>query len=88
MLLPAEVDAISEAVRARVRPSWTDLRYGRPGYAQLLRSTPSEIRTGADDESEMGVFHKLYQPQRETNLRIRLEEYLAVGLEAGAIFET
>jgi hypothetical protein len=36
----------------------------------------------------MGVFHKLYQPQRETNLRIRLDEYLGIGLEAGMIFET
>lgn len=85
---PAEVAAITAAVRARIRPSWTDLRYGRPAYAQLLRATPLDIRAGADDESEMGAFHKLYQPQREANLRIRLEEFLGVGLEAGAIVET
>ncbi|WP_129793257.1 hypothetical protein [Sphingosinicella sp. CPCC 101087] len=88
MLSAAEADAIVDAVRDRLRPSWTDLRYGRPGYAQLLRAAPVEIRTGADDESEMGVFHKLYQPQREANLRIRMEEYLVAGLEAGAIFAT
>jgi hypothetical protein len=88
LLSQAEIDAIVAAVRARVRPAWRDLQYGRPAYAQLLRASPPEIRTGADDESEMGVFHKLYQPQREANLRIRLEEFLGIGLEAGAIAET
>jgi hypothetical protein len=88
LISQAEIDAITAAVRARVVPAWTDRRYGRPAYGQLRRSTPLEIRAGADDESEMGVFHKIYQPQRETNLRIRLDEYLGVGLEAGLIFET
>ena len=41
---------------------------------------------GADDEGEMGVFHDLYQPQREANLRVRLEEYLRFGLEAGIFY--
>ena len=45
-------------------------------------------RHGADDEGEMGVMHALFQPQRETNLRIRLEEYLRFGLRAGLIYET
>ena len=31
----------------------------------------------------MGAFHELFEPQRETNLRIRLDEYLRFGLEAG-----
>jgi len=34
----------------------------------------------------MGAFHQLFQPQRETNLRIRLDEYLRVGLEAGIFY--
>jgi hypothetical protein len=46
------------------------------------------VRRGADDESEMGAFHHLFQPQRETNVRIRLDEYLRFGLEAGVFFET
>ena len=69
-------------------PSFTAHRYGRPAYCQLLRSTPLEIRAGADDEAEMGAFHDLYQPQRETNLVVRLDEYLRLGLEAGEFFET
>jgi hypothetical protein len=70
------------------RPFHTSLRYGDPGYMQLRRSTHAAIRTGASDESEMGVTHELYQPQRETNLRIRMDEYLRYGLEAGFFYAT
>lgn len=77
---------ISNGVQASIRPGFNDLRSGRPAYCQLRHSTAIEIRTGADDESEMGVFHQLYQPQRETNLRIRLDEYLRFGLEAGFFY--
>ena len=72
----------------RVRPQFTSLRYGDPGYGQLALRTAKQIRTGADDEAEMGAFHELYQPQRETNLRIRLDEYLRFGLEAGPFYVT
>ena len=72
----------------RARPHFTSLRYGDPAYCQLRRSTPAAIRTGADDESEMGVTHELYAPQREANLRIRLDEYLRFGLEAGIFYAT
>src|SRR5262249_51966444 len=58
---------------ARVRPQFTSLRYGDPGYGQLSLRCAVEIRTGADDEAEMGAFHELYQPQRESNLRTRLD---------------
>jgi hypothetical protein len=67
----------------RVRPQFTSLRYGDAGYAQLSRFCAAEIRQGADDESEMGAFHSLFQPQREAALRQRLDEYLRFGLEAG-----
>jgi len=80
--------AITAGVQARVRPAFTSLRYGQPGYGQLGFFAPREIRTGADDESEMGVFHDVFGPQRETNLRIRLEEYLRFGLEAGTSYSS
>lgn len=67
-------------------PHFTSLRYGDPGYCQLRQNTSDKIRRGAHDESEIGVLHGLYQPQRETNLRVRLEEYLRFGLEAGLIY--
>ncbi|HUF60479.1 MAG TPA: hypothetical protein VMN36_00260 [Verrucomicrobiales bacterium] len=72
----------------RVKPVFTSLRFGDPAYAQLSDLTPVEIREGADDEAEMGTFHDLYQPQREANLRTRLDEYLRFGLEAGILHAT
>jgi hypothetical protein len=80
--------AITMATQARVRPVWTSLRYGQPGYCQLGSSCPNEIRMGAEDESEMGAFHDVFGPQREHNLRIRLQEYLRFGLEAGIFYST
>ncbi|HEX6711530.1 MAG TPA: hypothetical protein VF068_14460, partial [Rubrobacter sp.] len=77
-----------QAEAGRIRPQFTSLRYGDPGYCQLGRHCAEEIRRGADDESEMGAFHDLYAPQREANLRARLEEYLRFGLEAGILYAT
>jgi hypothetical protein len=71
-----------------VLPHFSSLRYGDPAYGQLRRVTSAAIRQGASDEGEMGVMHALFQPQREANLRIRLEEYLRFGLRAGVFFAT
>lgn len=70
----------------RVRPVFTSLHYGDAGYGQLSPHCALEIRQGADDAAEMGAFHNLYQPQREANLRVRLDEYLRFGLEAGILY--
>lgn len=76
------------AERLRVRPSFTSLRYGRPGYGQLAAWCAPEIARGADDESEMGAFHDLFQPQRLANLRARLDEYTPAAMEVGVILAT
>jgi hypothetical protein len=76
----------SKADSFRMRPQFTSLKYGDPGYGQLSLASPLEICKGADDESEIGAFHMVYQPQREANLRIRLQEYLRLGLEAGIYY--
>jgi hypothetical protein len=76
------------ADEARMRPQFTSLRYGDAGYCQLSQRTASEIRTGAEDDAEMGAFHNVYPPQRESNLRVRLDEYLRFGLEAGIFYAT
>lgn len=70
----------------RVRPHLTSVRYGSAAYCQLARNCASEIKSGADDQSEMGVFHDLFQPQREANLRTRLDEYTPAGMETGIIY--
>ncbi len=72
---------------AGAQPIFFALRYGAPGYAKLLASTPDAIRRGADDGGEMGAFHFLLAPLREDDLRIRLAEYLPVGMEFGIIYE-
>ena len=72
--------------RLRVRPQFNSTRFGTPTYCQLAHACAEEIKRGADDESEMGVFHDLYQPQRAANLRARLEEYTPAGSDAGIIY--
>lgn len=69
--------------KRRVRPAFDARRYGMPGYARLATSCAGEIKRGADDESEMGVYHDLFQPQREANLRARLDEYTPAGMTVG-----
>jgi hypothetical protein len=74
------------AAAERVRPRFNSVRYGQPAYAQLAETCAPEIRSGADDESEMGVFHDLFQAQREANLRARLLEYSPAAADIGIIF--
>jgi hypothetical protein len=66
-----------------VRPHFVSLNYGQAGYGQLSLLTPAVIRSGADDESEPGAGHASGESRREAHLRVRLEEYLRFGLEAG-----
>ncbi len=95
-IIPQEFKELEEKIRGQLekdvsvwlKPSFTDLRYGQPGYVQLFLQCPEEISKGADDEAEMGVFHHLQQPKREANLGASLEEYLRVGLEAGIFYVT
>ena len=72
----------------RVRPQFHSVGYGDATYCQLSLRCAPEIRTGADDGAEMGAFHDLLQPQRRAHLRLRLDEYLRFGLEAGIIDAT
>lgn len=86
---PEEADLRDQTLhveRKRVLPQFNSLRYGRPDYCQLSATCAPEITRGASDESEMGVFHDLFQPQRAANLRARLDEFMPAGSEAGIIF--
>jgi hypothetical protein len=71
-----------------LHPVFESVLYGTPAYCQLAANCPSEIRRGADDESEMGVFHDLFQPQRDASLRVRLEEFVPAGSDVGVIYVT
>lgn len=72
----------------RIQPRFTSERYGEPTYAQLSTICPREIRTGAEDGSEMGAFNFLKQPQREANLQASLKEYLRFGLQADILYSS
>ncbi|MDT8854067.1 hypothetical protein RNZ50_03270 [Paracoccaceae bacterium Fryx2] len=81
---PAELPAIE----ARLRPAFTAETFGQPGYAQLAVTCAPEILRGGEDGDEMGAWRFLHQPQRLSNLRNLLPDYLPFGLEAGLFFET
>ncbi len=69
------------------QPLIQSLAYGNPGYCKLYSVTDDAIRRGADDGGEMGAFHFILAPLRETDLRIRMSEYMPVGLEFGVFYE-
>ena len=79
-------ETLRAAEALRVRPLFDAVRYGRPDYARLSLACAPEITRGAEDESEMGVFHDLYAPMRAANLRARLDEYAPAAMDAGIIY--
>jgi hypothetical protein len=87
-LVPRRHRCLPDAEHPDVLPHFTSLRYADPGYAQLRSATDLVLREGADDGSEMGAMQVLHQPQREVNLRLRLDEYLRFGLHAGFFYVT
>jgi len=85
-LTATERDTLIASERLRVEPEFNSTRYGTAQYCQLADACACEIKRGADDESEMGAFHDLYQPQRRSNLRTRLDDYTAAGMNAEIIY--
>lgn len=80
-----QAQAIAGAIEEWLEPAFTSRTKSNGGYAQLAQACPLEIATGAESADEMGAFHALYNPRRESNLLYRLDEYLRIGLEAGII---
>jgi hypothetical protein len=70
----------------RVKPQFKSVQYGKPNYCRLSDNCAEEIRRGSEDESEMGVFHDLYEPQRRANLEVRLDDYMPAGMNANTVF--
>jgi hypothetical protein len=69
-------------------PVFVSLQRGEPGYCQLAQQTAPEILRGASDQSEIGVNHGVFAPQRDANLRARLGEYVPAAVEYGVIYVT
>jgi hypothetical protein len=83
---PRQFECVEQSLGSP-QPIFFALRYGYPGYGKLLVSTSDAIRRGADDGGEMGAFHFVLGPLRETDLDVRMQEYLPVGLEFGIIYQ-
>ena len=86
-ITPRRFRCVEQAL-ASAMPIFFALRYGRPAYLKLLACTVNSIRRGADDSGEMGAFHFVLAPQRESDLNVRLQEYLPVGLDAGLVYQS
>jgi hypothetical protein len=85
-VLPRQFECVEQG-EGVPQPLFYSLRYGDPGYGKLWPSTDDSIREGADDGGEMGAFHFVLAPLRENDLRVRLQEYLPLGLEFGIFYQ-
>lgn len=74
-----------ERITARTMAVFVSRRYGDPEYARLADHCDPAISRGAHDESEMGVFHDLYTPQRMARLRDMVREFVPADAEVGVI---
>ena len=84
---PRRFECVEQAL-ASAAPIFFSLRYGQPGYLKMLACTDDSIRRGADDGGEMGGFHFVLAPLRESDLTLRLQEYTPVGLDVGLVYQT
>ena len=84
---PRRFECVEQAL-ASAQPVFATTQFGQPAYAKLWACTSGSIRRGADDGGEMGGFHFVLAPLRESDLAIRLQEYLPVGLSAGLIYNS
>lgn len=84
---PRRFECVEQAL-ASAQPVFSTTQYGQPAYCKMWACTEDSIRRGADDGGEMGAFHFVLAPLRESDLKIRLQEYLPVGLSAGFIYNS
>jgi hypothetical protein len=85
-VVPRQFECVQQKQNAP-QPMFYSMRYGDPHYAKLWPSTDDSIRRGADDGGEMGAFHFVLVPLRETDLLVRIQEYIPVGLEFGIFYQ-
>ncbi len=54
-------------------------RFGDPHYASLSARAPDAVRTGSEEQCEMGVYCGARRPIRFDGLRAKVEEYMPFG---------
>ena len=83
----AAVRCAGSRSRSRAAPHLAALR--RPGLrAAAASDPPGDPYRRQTTRARWARRTSFYQPQRETNLRLRLDEYLRFGLEAGFFYAT
>ena len=55
--------------------------FGEPGAGVLNLATSEAVRSGAEDEGEMGAYHHMFHAARIRALRLKLTDYLPLGQE-------
>jgi hypothetical protein len=85
--VPAESQACPKKGRC-VAPLFNSRRFGHPAYVQLAAGCPNEILTAAEGGAEVGAFAAGQNTIRLQNLRIKLQEFMPVGLSAVVVAET
>lgn len=73
------------AIAARVGPMFDSVTAGLHDCARLSWRCDPALTMGGENGGAMGAWRFLEEPQRRANLRIALDEYLGLGLEAGLI---
>jgi len=66
----------------------TSRNFGQPGYGQLSKTAPPELRRGAENGSEIGAFSSLINPIKSDSLKAKVDEYMPFGLIPIFIQET
>ena len=87
-VVPRRYQCVPDSEADATAPIFTSLRQIEGGYVQLDLRTPDSIRSGSDQDSEMGVLHRNHQRAREIVLRDQLDEFLRFGMEAALTYES
>lgn len=75
-------------IEQSVTPAFVSVSFGHPAYAQLSPASTLELRRGAEDGNEIGVYNRLRQGDRLANLPRALDEFLPWGLAAEIFYVT
>ncbi|MEO8597313.1 MAG: hypothetical protein ABI759_28600 [Candidatus Solibacter sp.] len=92
-ILPKRYESVEIGPAA---PIFTSRKFGRPGYAQLsliadravIAPEGGSILEGAQNGSEMGAFSSGKNAIKERSLRLKLEEFMPVGLAPVLVYVT
>lgn len=91
-VLPRQYEWVTIAPRA---PVFETRVYGRPAYCQLastadlaILSGSGSISAGGPNGSELGAFAGELGPIRERSLRIKLDEFMPIGLSPVLVYVT